>query len=247
MIFCVPLRGMGAGYQNSHEQKRTKGTIVAAKHPEKTHIRTTDIMTRAKSTRAKGSSVSTTDISWLKRFVVTPMSVREKNATGAFMTECRSRAWRASELKGTMTTRNKLGSPCDAQGSETGGHSEQPELVVAGGLARLFRIVCPEAEHECRHLMTSRVHNDEGSEQYGVPYRDGAKVICVCGKLAEDSTGRFRVVADLVSIYCFASGFGNSLMAILHRCFSCVPLVDRAVLLDCQPMQVGCTGLKLGE
>ena len=62
---------------------------------------------RQKSTRAKGSSVSMTDISWLKRLVVTPMSVREKKAIGASMTDLRSRAWRTSELMGTMTTKKK--------------------------------------------------------------------------------------------------------------------------------------------
>lgn len=87
----------------------TKGISAAVKYSEKTYIRMADIMIRVKLTQkpisAKGSSVLTTDMSWLKRFVVTPMSVCKNKATGAFMTECRSRAWRTSEFKGTMTTR----------------------------------------------------------------------------------------------------------------------------------------------
>lgn len=137
-------------------------------------------------------------------------------------------------------------SPCDAQDGKTSELCEETEAVVIGGLAGSFCSVCPEAEYECRHPITSRVQNGEDSEQYGVPYRDGAKVIRICGKLAEDSSGRFRVVAVLFSIL-FISAPRNSLVAMLHRCVSCVLRVNRAVLLDCQPMRIICIGSKLGE
>jgi len=49
--------------------------------------------------------VSITDMSWLKRLVVTPTSVLEKNDKGALITVSSSRAWSTSELSGTMTIR----------------------------------------------------------------------------------------------------------------------------------------------
>jgi hypothetical protein len=68
-----------------------------------------------RSIRVKGSSVSITDISWLNRFVVTPTSVLEKKDSGALMTVRNSRAWRTSELNGTMMIRKKYAPPVTAR------------------------------------------------------------------------------------------------------------------------------------
>lgn len=56
-----------------------------------------------------------TDISWLNRFVVTPMSVLEKKHSGALMTLRSSRACRTSELNGTMNIRKKCAPPVSAR------------------------------------------------------------------------------------------------------------------------------------